>query len=106
MDAGPVYTKRPLSLAGRAQDIYAYAGELSFEIVGWMVQAEPIPTLQDGTVVKFVRRKPWQSVLPHSGGLSGLYDRSHTDVGCSDLSPSLSRARRFYIRVFACGTDG
>lgn len=36
MDAGPVYAKRPLSLEGKAQDIYEKAGELSFSLNVWI----------------------------------------------------------------------
>lgn len=74
MDAGPVYTKRPLQLEGRAQEIYVRAGALSGEIIEWMIENEPVPVEQMGDVVLFKRRKPVQSVLPESGTLSSMYD--------------------------------
>ncbi|MCR8913700.1 methionyl-tRNA formyltransferase [Marinobacter panjinensis] len=74
MDAGPVYTKRELSLGGTAEEIYSRAGELSFQIVQWMMDNEPQPTPQQGDPVIFKRRKPEQSVLPEKASLSELYD--------------------------------
>ncbi len=74
MDAGPVYVKRDLSLKGTAAEIYQRAGELSFEIIQWIVGNQPEPEPQSGEQVVFKRRKPEQSILPGTGGLEGLYD--------------------------------
>lgn len=74
MDAGPVYAKRLLSLEGRAEDIYRRAGDLSFEIVRWMIDATPEPVQQQGEAVLFKRRKPDQSILPDTGTIESLYD--------------------------------
>ncbi len=73
-DAGPVYTKKKLSLDGRAESIYRRAGELSFDIIRWMVLNEPTPVAQQGEVVSFKRRKPVQSSLPAEGDLESVYD--------------------------------
>lgn len=74
MDAGPVYTKRPLQLEGRAQEIYVRAGALSGDIIEWMIENEPVPIDQEGEAVFFKRRKPEQSHLPETGSLSSTYD--------------------------------
>ncbi len=74
MDAGPVYTKKPLRLDGTAQEIYMRAGELSAEIIEWMIEYEPEPIEQVGEAVLFKRRKPEQSVMPKTGSLSNVYD--------------------------------
>lgn len=76
MDAGHVYVKQDLSLKGTAKEIYERAGELSFEIIQWMIgnQPKPEPEPQIGEPVVFKRRKPHQSVLPGSGTIEGLYD--------------------------------
>lgn len=74
MDAGPVYTKRELSLEGSAAEIFQRAGELAFEIIGWMVKNEPQPTPQSGVPTIFQRRKPEESELPSFGDLKVLYD--------------------------------
>ncbi len=74
MDAGPVYIKVPLSLKGSAQEIYLKAGELSAEIIEWIIEHEPVPILQEGEVVLFRRRRPDQSALPKVGSLSDAYD--------------------------------
>jgi methionyl-tRNA formyltransferase len=74
IDAGPVYTKRPLQLNGTAQEIYIRAGELSAEIIAWIVENEPEPAEQVGEVVLFKRRRPEQSSFPESGPLSHAYD--------------------------------
>ena len=74
MDAGPVYAKRTLSLEGTAHQIYLRAGELSFEIIKWMIEYEPEPKPQSGEPVIFKRRKPEQSVLPENGSITEVYD--------------------------------
>lgn len=74
MDAGPVYTKRELALEGTAAEIYQRAGELSFDILQWMIDNQPEPSAQQGEPVVFKRRKPEQSALPVSGDLTTLYD--------------------------------
>ncbi|OYT96220.1 MAG: methionyl-tRNA formyltransferase [Pseudomonas sp. PGPPP3] len=74
IDAGPVYAKRDLSLHGRAEEIYLRAGRLSFEIIRWIIENEPLPEPQQGEIVHFKRRKPEQSELPTTGLLETLYD--------------------------------
>ena len=46
MDAGPVYTKRPLSLEGCAEEIFQRLANVTFDIIGTMVASEPIPIPQ------------------------------------------------------------
>ena len=74
MDAGPVYAKRFLPLTGRAEDIYLQAGELSQEIIRWIIAAEPEPLPQQGEATDFKRRKPEQSLLPSEGDFTSIYD--------------------------------
>lgn len=74
MDAGPVYTKKPLNLDGSAEEIYLRAGKLSGEIIQWMIVHNPKPTRQEGDAVIFKRRKPEQSNLPNIGNLQNVYD--------------------------------
>ncbi len=74
MDAGPVYIKRPLRLDGTAQEIYIRAGELSAEIIEWMIKQEPKPVEQAGDAILFKRRRPEQSRLPETGSLRSAYD--------------------------------
>lgn len=74
LDAGPVYGKRPMSLAGRAEEIYLRAGDVCWEMIQWMVADEPTPAPQQGEATGFRRRTPEQSELPGQGYLHGLFD--------------------------------
>lgn len=74
LDTGPVYIKQPLSLAGRAEDIFIRAAHASFSIVRWMIEHQPSPKPQTGEPVYFKRRTPGQSELPQTGGLTAAYD--------------------------------
>ena len=74
MDAGPVYMKLPLTLDGKAIDIYKRAGLLSYELIEWIISQEPAPEPQSGQVTKFKRRTPDQSKVPIQGSLSDFYD--------------------------------
>ncbi|MDA9133118.1 methionyl-tRNA formyltransferase [Alphaproteobacteria bacterium] len=74
VDAGPVYAKCDMELEGRAEDIYLRAGQLCWEIIRWITENEPSPSLQHGDITIFERRKPDQSMLPASGSLESLND--------------------------------
>jgi methionyl-tRNA formyltransferase len=74
MDAGPIYTKKKLSLEGRAEEIYIRAGDTSVEIIDWIIVNKPKPIPQVGEVTIFKRRKPDQSLLPNLGSLESIYD--------------------------------
>jgi methionyl-tRNA formyltransferase len=75
IDAGPVYAKLPLSLMGRAEDIYIKAGELSLDLARWIIRKTPVPVAQIGEPVIFKRRTHEQSRLPNCGSLSQIYDQ-------------------------------
>ncbi|CAM0553729.1 MULTISPECIES: methionyl-tRNA formyltransferase [Halomonadaceae] len=74
MDAGPVYAKRRFLLEGTAHEVYLRAGELSFELIRWIIKNEPQPELQKGEPVIFKRRTPEQSLLPVFGSIKSLYN--------------------------------
>jgi methionyl-tRNA formyltransferase len=74
MDAGPVYSKKTMSLAGRAEEIYRRAGDLCWEMIDWIVRTEPTPQPQIGQATVFKRRTAGESVMPASGRLTALYD--------------------------------
>lgn len=74
IDAGPIYAKKPLSLNGKAGDIYKRASDISCEIINWMIKKKPVPKSQSGKVIRFKRRKPEQSMLPKNTNLSNIHD--------------------------------
>lgn len=73
-DAGPIYLKRPISLEGKAQDIFQRLSHMVYGMIGEIVANEPQPIPQEGDVTMFTRRTPDQSVLPMGGSLADLYD--------------------------------
>jgi methionyl-tRNA formyltransferase len=74
LDAGPVYLKRPLSLAGRAEEIFERAAELAFGMISEIATKSPEPQPQQGDAVYFPRRTPAQSVVPQAGTYESLCD--------------------------------
>ncbi len=74
LDAGPVYLKRPLSLEGRAEDIFARTAELTYDLIAEIIAEEPVPVPQRGEPVVFTRRKPEESRLPQQADAAALYD--------------------------------
>ncbi|MCY4328608.1 MAG: formyltransferase family protein [Endozoicomonadaceae bacterium] len=74
LDAGPVYLKRPLSLQGKAQDIFEQVAKICYKLIQEIVINEPEPLPQQGDVVVFKRRTPIESELPADVKLSRLYD--------------------------------
>lgn len=63
LDAGPVYVKKRMSLEGSADEIYARAANISFELMEWIVEREPEPVPQLGESTSFRRRQPRESVI-------------------------------------------
>jgi N-acetylneuraminate synthase len=74
LDAGPVYLKEPLSLQGRAEDIYIRAGETAAKMIARIIHEEITPSPQTGEAVVFNRRKPEESDAAQLESLSALYD--------------------------------
>jgi methionyl-tRNA formyltransferase len=74
LDAGPVYFKEDLSLAGSAEEIYIRATQVSAAMIQRIIRDNPQPTPQRGEVVTFKRRQPVDSEIPETTSLHGLYD--------------------------------
>jgi methionyl-tRNA formyltransferase len=75
-DAGPVYSKMPLSLeGGTAEEIYQRASRLSCQMALRIAAAEPEPMPQQGNPVTFKRRTPDQSRFPDNiASIEALFD--------------------------------
>ncbi len=74
LDAGPVYVKRPLPLAGTAEKILHHASELMEEMIFEIVRNRPVPVEQQGEPVIFKRRCPEDSNLADLSELGQVYD--------------------------------
>jgi methionyl-tRNA formyltransferase len=97
LDAGPVYLKQSLSLAGSAQAIFERTGNLVYHMIRTIVDEEPTPIAQTGTVLHFERRTPAMSTLPPEGSLETVYD--HIRMLDADTYPAAFLMHgRFIIR--------
>lgn len=74
LDAGPVYQKQPLSLAGTAEEIFARAAVLMEQMIVDIVTLRPEPQPQTGTVVEFKRRRPEDGDLSKLDDPERVYD--------------------------------
>jgi methionyl-tRNA formyltransferase len=75
LDAGPVYLKRPLSLEGRAEEIYIRASRIVADMIAHIVRTNPRPAPQRGRATVFKRRTPDQSRIPKDlRSLEALFD--------------------------------
>jgi methionyl-tRNA formyltransferase len=74
MDAGDVYLKEDLSLAGTAEEIFARAAALMPSMIRRIVTEGIQPVPQRGEVVIFKRRTPEQSELPRQVSVQGVHD--------------------------------
>jgi methionyl-tRNA formyltransferase len=66
IDAGPVYLRRPLSLAGRAEEIYERLANVAADMIQEIIATNPQPQPQHGEPTIFARRTPLESELPRS----------------------------------------
>ena len=74
IDAGPIYTKFPVSLRGTAEQIFSRVGKKCWKQIKWIVDEQPTPAPQEGTPVLFKRRLKSDSRLSSEGELTSLYD--------------------------------
>jgi methionyl-tRNA formyltransferase len=74
IDAGPIYLKRPLSLEGRAEEIFQRLSSLVFSMIADIVSSQPNAVPQTGEPVFFDRRTPSQSLMPLNASAQEIYD--------------------------------
>lgn len=74
VDTGPVYMKKPLSIEGRAQDIYKRATDTIESIIIHIVETKAVPKEQTGEVVEFKRRKKADGNVGDLKELADVYD--------------------------------
>jgi methionyl-tRNA formyltransferase len=74
IDTGPVYLKRPMSLAGTAEEIFARAAVLMEGMVIEIVESGCTPQPQVGEVVAFQRRRPEQGDIADLTQLQAVHD--------------------------------
>ena len=63
LDAGPIYFKCPLSLAGTAEEIFIRASKIFAKMILKIITTEPKPIEQKGEPTFFRRRTPDQSEI-------------------------------------------
>lgn len=74
LDAGPVYSKTPLSLNGNAEEIYQRAYGVIEEMIADIVLTQPVPAEQTGEIVEFKRRSPEDGNVFSLDSLDKVYD--------------------------------
>jgi methionyl-tRNA formyltransferase len=74
VDAGPVYLRRPLSLAGTADEILLRAEPIVQAMIEEIARTRPVPVPQQGEPVVFARRKPADGDLAGLPGLDAVHD--------------------------------
>ena len=75
LDAGPIYSKRALSLEGLAEEIFIRTSYIVAEMIKTIITENPKPVEQVGEPTLFNRRKPSQSkMLMEKTNLVDLFD--------------------------------
>ena len=74
LDAGPIYLKKDLSLAGNAEEIFKRANQIIELMIIEIISKELKTEKQQGEVVKFKRRKPEDSNIVEVADLKRVYD--------------------------------
>jgi len=74
IDSGPIYLKMPLSLFGKAEDIYKRAAELSWKMISKIIEGNIDTKEQVGDTIVFQRRQPYESELPKLDSIEKIYD--------------------------------
>ncbi|SMM99279.1 Methionyl-tRNA formyltransferase-like protein 2 [uncultured Candidatus Thioglobus sp.] len=74
LDAGGVYLKRSLDLAGSAQNIFIRSSKIIATMINEMVKTPIKPKPQVGEITIFKRRTQQQSLIPQKSSLKIMYD--------------------------------
>lgn len=74
LDTGDVYLKRPLSLAGTAEEILVRAASLMEDMIVEIVERKPHPVPQVGAAVTFTRRRPEDGNIALARSLEQVYN--------------------------------
>lgn len=74
LDAGDVYLKKPLPLNGSAREIFSRAAELMYTMINQIIETNPTPVPQTGTIEIFKRRKPEESNINDIKDPKLIYD--------------------------------
>jgi len=73
-DAGPIFTKKALTLHGSAEDIFKRTASVITNLIKTICIERPSPQAQKGKVTLFERRTPEQSEIPNNLTQQQLYD--------------------------------
>ena len=74
IDNGPIYLKRPLSLAGTAHEIFQRAAIVVENMIYAIVMEDLVPVPQEGVPTRFRRRRKEDSNISSVENLDDLYD--------------------------------
>jgi methionyl-tRNA formyltransferase len=74
LDAGSIYLKNDLSLAGSAEEIFVRANGIIERMISEIISKDLKPKEQEGDIVKFKRRKPEDSNVSNVEDLQKMYD--------------------------------
>lgn len=75
IDAGPVYLKKSLSLAGSAREIFQRAAKVVYgDMIPCIIASIPLSRPQKGRAVVFTRRRPAMSNIARLHDLRRVYD--------------------------------
>jgi methionyl-tRNA formyltransferase len=74
LDTGPIYLKNSIELAGTAREIFLRSANVITEMIGDIIEKDPVPQEQEGEVTTFKRRKPEESNVTKLNSIEKLYD--------------------------------
>jgi methionyl-tRNA formyltransferase len=74
LDGGPLYKKLDVSLLGGGDEIFIRISKVIEKLIIEIIQNEPIPIEQVGTVTYFKRRTPDQSKLPEDASMVDIFN--------------------------------
>jgi methionyl-tRNA formyltransferase len=75
IDTGDIYLKEKLTLNGTADEIFIRASEIIFnKMIPRIINSKLIPIKQQGKVVEFKRRKPYESEILSNFDINQIYN--------------------------------
>mgnify|MGYP003628459174 CR=1 FL=1 len=105
VDGGPIYLKRPLALAGTAEEIFRRAAYIIKDMILEIADRNPTPSPQQGEIVKFLRRSPQDSNVGEIDNIESLYDHIRM-LQCEGYPPAFLDSESLHFTFSNAIIDG
>ena len=104
IDEGPIYMKKELALEGTAKEIFLRSVDIIQDMINQIILNNPIPTPQEGDVVKFKRRTKEECNIQSLKNLGEVFDYIRM-LDCEGYPNAFLETNNFKLEFFGAEYD-